>query len=185
MSLRGEHTGNYKSNNLKIWLLIWWQCSLLNISSILLKNTYIARASLEQVTDTIVLLWDMNKEKAIITLIPLIPITKLNSGKTRVCSAKDSNEWREREREREREHPMISLINIQKPALVPFENKNPLTKRMLFNCYAEWNKKISVPIYPSRYQKDEAAAKKVVSVYNALNLQIVRNKAKNPKYHNM
>ena len=46
-------------------------------------------------------------------------------------------------------------------------------------------KKISVPIYPSRYQKDEATAKKVVSVYNALNLQIVRNKAKNPKYHNM
>lgn len=80
---------------------------------------------------------------------------------------------------------MISLINIQKPALVPFENKNPLTKRMLLNCYAEWNKKISVPIYPSRYQKDEATAKKVVSVYNALNLQIVRNKAKNPKYHNV
>lgn len=34
-------------------------------------------------------------------------------------------------------------------------------------------------------KKDEAAAKNVVSVCNALNLQIVRNKAKNPKYHNV
>lgn len=87
---------------LKSWLLIWWQCSLLNISSILLKNTYIARASLEQVTDTIILLWDMNKEKAIITLIPLIPITKLNSG--HLCRWDPGLfckrfEWMKRERE--------------------------------------------------------------------------------------
>lgn len=80
---------------------------------------------------------------------------------------------------------MISLINIQKPALVPFENKNPLTKRMLFNCYTEWNKKFQFQFALRDIKKDEAAAKKVVSVYNALNLQIVRNKAKNPKYHNM